>query len=469
MVELRQYQDELVDKVRAAMRTHRRVMVQSPTGSGKTVMFSHVAELVWSNHKRVYAIAHRIEIVNQISRAFEANGVRHGVIAPSRYETQWPVQVGMVQTVANRLDRLPRPDLLIVDEAHHAVAGNYQKIMEHWKGVHVLMVTATPQRLDGRGLAEVADVLILGPSVRWLIENKFLAPYRYIAPPIVADLSSLKIKMGDYIPGQVAQAVDQRNVVGDMEAHYKKFFDGAPAVMFCPDVASARHMAEHFRGKGWNAASVDGATDPDERRRMIEAIGNGGLNLLMSCSIIDEGTDIPNVAGIINGSPTQSLVRYLQRVGRSLRPKPGGEAAIILDHVGDVARHGMPDFKHRWTLEGRKKNSPRAPAIRQCPHCFLAFAPAPKCPACGFEFSAIENVGIAPRKVLEGELTELGEDWIKNAPLQEVLRSATTMEQLLKIQRARGYGNGWAHVQLSLKYGFKKRERLSPGAGRSAA
>ena len=267
MVELRQYQEELVDKVRAAMRTHRRVMVQSPTGSGKTVVFSHIAELVWSNHKRVYAIAHRIEIVNQISRAFAANDVRHGVIAPGRYETGWPVQCGMVQTVANRLDRLPRPDLLIVDEAHHAIASSYLKIMEHWKGVHVLMVTATPQRLDGRGLAEVADVLVLGPTVRWLIENKFLAPYRYFAPPIVADLSNLKIKMGDYIPGQVARAVDQRNVVGDIEAHYKKFFDGAPAVVFCPDVASARHMAEQFRGKGWNAASVDGTTDPDDGPR----------------------------------------------------------------------------------------------------------------------------------------------------------------------------------------------------------
>jgi DNA repair protein RadD len=310
-------------------------------------------------------------------------------------------------------------------------------------------------------------VLVLGPTVRWLIDNQFLAPYRYIAPPVVADLSSLKIKMGDYIPAQVADAIDRREVVGDIEAHYRKYFNGAPAVCFCPDVASARHMADEFSGKGWQAASVDGSSDPDDRRLMIDGIGNGKLNVLTSCSIIDEGTDIPQIAGIINAAPTQSLVRYLQRVGRSLRPKSDGSPAIILDHVGDVVRHGMPDFKHKWTLEGKKKQANhRAPAIRQCPKCFLAFAPAPKCPDCGFEFPALANVGMSSHKTATGELTELSADWLKNGPLQEVLRSAGTREQLEAIRKARNYHPNWTNLQLSLRAGFRNGDQRQFGGVR---
>jgi DNA repair protein RadD len=459
MVELRNYQHDCVEKVRVAMRTYRRVMLQSPTGSGKTVMFSHLAERVWRNEKRVYALAHRIEIVNQISAAFQDNGVRHGVIAPGRYETDWPVQCAMVQTLANRLERIPRPDLLIIDEGHHAVAASYLSIMKHWEDAHVLLVTATPRRLDGRGLAEVADTLVLGPTVRWLIDNKFLAPFRYIAPAVVADLSNLRTSMGDYVTQQVADAMDRRDVIGDIEAHYRQFFDGAPAVVFCPNVAAARHLAEEFRAKGWKAASVDGASDPGDRKAMIDGIGSGQLNALMSCSIIDEGTDIPMVAGIINASPTQSLVRYLQRVGRSLRPKPDGRPAIILDHVGDVTRHGLPDFRHKWTLEGKKRNSDfRAPATRTCPKCFLVFTPAPRCPdaACGYEFPALANRGLAVSlPVKPGQLQELSGDWLKHGDLREVLRSAVTRDQVDAIRKARGYQPNWTNVQMQLRQGFR--------------
>ena len=457
MVALRAYQEKQVTDVRMAMRTSRRVLMQSPTGSGKTVVFSHMAERVWSNAKRVYALAHRIEIVNQISKSFAGNNVRHGVMAPERRETSWPVQCCMVQTLANRLDRIPKPDLLIVDEAHHAVSETYLRIMRHWEGVHTLLVTATPQRLDGRGLAEVADVLVPGPPVRWLIDNGFLAPFRYIAPPVTADLSSLKVKMGDFVPGQVADAVDRREVIGDVEAHYREYFAGAPAVVFCPNVASSHHMAQAFAEKGWRAAAVDGKTDPDERRALIDAIGTGQLQALFSCSIIDEGTDLPEISGVINCAPTMSLTRYLQRVGRALRVKKDGRPAIIVDHVNDRLRHGMPDFKHRWSLEGRKKGSAqRAPATRNCPKCYLCFPPAPKCPDCGYVFPALANVGIpAGFGTGPGQLTELQQEWLRTGPYKDVLRAAVTREQLVAVQKARGYEKGWVDLQLAIRAGFR--------------
>jgi superfamily II DNA or RNA helicase len=459
----------MIAKISMAMRVHRRVLGVLSTGGGKTMIFCAICMKVVANGKRVVIIVHRIELVRQISRTLSTFGVRHGVIAPGCPFFDRPVQIAMVQTLSRRLDEMPRPDLLIVDEAHHATAGTYLRVAEEWKGIHTLGVTASPQRMDGRGLGDVFDVIVEGPPMRKLIEEGWLSTYRYYAAQGVADLSKLRTKMGDYVVADVLAVLDNKAVTGGVEENYRKFLDGKPAVAFCASVEHARHVAAEFREKGWKAASVDGAMDPDARRDTIASIGDGRLNVLTSCELISEGLDIPVVQGAILLRPTQSLAVFLQQVGRVLRPKPDGSAAIILDHVGNVTRHGMPDFKHRWTLEGRKKNSPRAPAIRQCPHCYLAFAPAPKCPACGFEFSAIENVGIAPRKVLEGELTELGEDWIKNAPLQQVLRSASTMEQLLKIQRARGYGSGWAHVQFSLKYGFKRRERLGLPSRRPAA
>jgi superfamily II DNA or RNA helicase len=301
---------------------------------------------------------------------------------------------------------------------------------------------------------------VLGPTVRWLIDHGFLAEYRYVGPPKQADLSGLKVKMGDYIAAQVADAMDRNHITGDAESHYRQYFNGAPAIGFCATVAHARHVAEQYRAMGWRAAAVDGTTDPIEREHMLRAIGNGELNFLASCALIDEGTDLPNVQGCQILAPTNSLQRYLQRVGRTLRVKSDGSRAIILDHVGDAFdRHGLPDFKHRWTLEGKKRGSSmRAPGVRQCPKCYLAFKPAPKCPDCGYEFPASAGVSLGP-EVRAGELAEVTGDWLKMGPLKDVLRSATTRDQIDAIRKARGYHPNWTNVQISLRAGFRNSDQ----------
>jgi superfamily II DNA or RNA helicase len=447
-VELRPYQQEAVDKVRVAMRTHRRVLLQSPTGSGKTRIAAHIAEAVLVHNKSVTILAHRIEIVNQFSRAFSEFGIRHGVIAPDRYETNWPCQIAMVATLANRLDRVRKPSLMIADEAHHFVAGTYGKVAEYWGDVHRLGLTATPMRLDGRGLDDCFDTLVTGKSVRWLIDNGYLSPFRLIGPPVVADLSNLKKKMGDFIPGQVVDAMDRPPITGDAEAHYRQYLNGAPAIGFCASVAHARHAAAEFCARGWKAAAVDGSS-PD-RDKLIASIGDGRLNVLFSCSLIDEGTDIPVVQGCIILAPTMSLARYLQRVGRVLRPKPDGSAAVILDHVGDARdRHGRPDWQHKWTLEGKKRNANhRAPASRTCPKCFLVFPPAAKCPDCGHEFPASASRGFIPPAHAPGQLVEMTEEYLREAPLHVLTRNASTFAELDAIRKARGYHSNWTYHQM---------------------
>ncbi len=452
-VELRDYQQKAVDDVRVAMRQHRRVLLCSPTGSGKTVIFSHIAERVWSRGEPVLIRAHRIEIVEQIGAALARNGVRHGIIAPGYRESSWPVQVGMVQTIQNRIGRIPKPRLLVTDECHHAVANSYKT---PWDDVYELGVTATPARLDGKGLGGAYDVLVMGPSMRDLQARGFLSRYQYFAPPVVANIDAISKRAGDYSATEAAAAMDQRSVTGDIVGHYAKMMPGRPAKVFCVSVDHAKHMADAFRRAGYRAESVDGSMQKDERRRLIASIGDGRLDVLCSCDIISEGTDIPAIAGVVLARPTLSIVIFMQQVGRGLRPKPDGSPTIILDHVGNVLKHGLPNADREWTLEGAPKRVAAA-AVKVCPECYLSFPPAPKCPACGHVL-VVASVRTPPKQVA-GDLQEFSGDMLdkfKTTPIRTLLAEHKTEAELRTIARVRGYHPRWVgHVMR--ESGYKKK------------
>lgn len=376
MIELRPYQQRFIESIREAFRAHRRVIAVAPTGSGKTVCFAYITAGAAAKRNRVIIVAHRVEIVDQISRALDAMGIRHGRIQTGHAMTDDPVQVAMVITLGKRLDHMQEPALLVVDEAHHAAAGSWTKITGAWQRVKILGVTATPARNDGRGLGEHFDDMVLGPTPAELIEGGFLARYTYLAPPERADLSAIKTRGGDFAIDQLAEAMDQAVITGDSVQHYRDHLDGRPAIAFCVTVEHAEHVAAQFRATGYRAASVDGAMDRAERRDRIAAIGDGRLNVLTSCDLISEGTDIPAVAGAILLRPTQSLPLFLQQVGRVLRPKSDGSAAVILDHVGNVHRHGVPDAPREWSLDRAKKKAIPANATT-CEQCYRVFQTAP--------------------------------------------------------------------------------------------
>jgi superfamily II DNA or RNA helicase len=467
-VHLRDYQEAAVQGVREAMRTHRRVLLVLPTGGGKTVCFCRVAEMVYSKGMRVTLMAHRIEIVRQISAALSREGVRHGMIAPDHHESSWPVQVAMVQTLAKRLGRVAKPDLIIVDEAHHAIAGSYAKIMEAWPDAFVLGVTATPARLDSRGLDSVFQTMVLGPSMRDLQERGYLCRYTYLAPPVVARLDNLKVRAGEYAADELVRAMDQRGVTGNAEAYYRKMLNGKPAIAFCASVEHAEHVSLLFQQAGWRAACVDGSMDRITRSNLIASIGDGRLNVLCSCDIISEGTDIPVVQGAIMLRPTMSLVTYMQQAGRVLRPKPDGSRAIILDHCGNVLRHGLPDAPRDWNLTGAPKRA-QAAAVRVCAKCYAAFAPAPRCPECGVACASAAPSRKAP-KTVAGDLTEVTDDnYLATAPLKNLIKAARTLADLEKVAAARGYKPAWAKLQYSFKTEARARYgRRDDGWGRHA-
>jgi DNA repair protein RadD len=445
---LRPYQEGIVGEVRQALREGCRApLVVSPTGSGKTVIFSHIAHGAGQKGKRVWILVHRAELVDQTSRTMREIGIHHGVIAAG-----WPVdplphvQVVSVQTVVRRTGGLIPPDVIIVDECHHAAAGTWGKILQAFPRAVRLGFTATPERLDGKGLADTFDRLIRGPEVAWLIEQGFLTQPRYYAPPNQLNLDGLHVRGGDFARDELAKEVDKPTITGDAVAHYQRICPGAPAVVFCASVAHAEHVAQSFAAAGFRAAVLDGNLDRQERRKRVRGLGDGSLQILTSCEIISEGFDIPVVTAAILLRPTKSLGMHLQQIGRVLRVAPGKDRAIILDHVGNCLRHGLAEEVREWSLEGRPKKAKKAddddaPPVRQCPKCYACHVPAPICPECGHVYE------VKKREIeqQDGELVELSAAWMAKQRKQEQA-GAQTFADLVALGKARGYRNAafWA-------------------------
>lgn len=453
LVNLRPYQQKAVDSVRDSYRAgFRSPLLVLSTGAGKTVIFCDITEKVAARGKSILILVHRQELLRQTSEHLDRLGVVHGLIAPGHSMTGDHVQVASVQTLIHRLDKIKEPDLIVIDECHHAVAGSWRKVLDAWQQSRVLGVTATPVRLDGSGLGVKAggyfDILIEGPSIRELIDGGFLAPSLLYAPPAGIDLAEVKTRAGDYASDQLSAAVDKPTITGCAISHYQRICPNVPAIAFCASVKHAEHVAEQFNAVGIVAQSLTGTMADSVRKYRIQALGSGQISVLTSCDIISEGTDIPIVTTAILLRPTQSMGLYLQQIGRCMRPHAQKSHAIILDHAGNCFRHGMPDDIRAWTLNGEKKRKKKTdvlPRIRQCEQCFAVFSVfLQQCPQCGAVVGASN-----PRKIKQvaGELIPMDESRIallKKAARREVGMSRS-LEELIQIGKNRGYKPEWAY------------------------
>lgn len=443
MIELRDYQQRSVEALRAAFGQNRRVLFQLQTGGGKTVVFSYITASTLERGNSVLIVVHRAEILRQIGKTLEAFGIEHGVIAAGCPTQEARCQLGMVQTVANRLDSIQAPQLIIFDEAHHATCGSYRKITERFPTSFVLGVSATPCRLDGRPLNNVFDTLVLGEGTRSLMDRGYLADYRYLAPPTQIDTKGLKTSMGDYSLAQLAQETDKSTITGDAVSYYRQHLDGKPVACFCVTLAHARHVAQAFTDAGYAADTIDGQLSEDERKRRVADLASGDLQILTSCELISEGFDLPCIQGVILLRPTKSLSLYRQQVGRALRPKPDGSKAVILDHVGNVLRHGLPDEDVEWSLSGKaKRKQERTPTT-----CKVCFGTSYSGMACERE-DCPQNRAAAERdgpEYVAGVLAEVDKEALKALRKAE-LKAAKTYGELVALGRSRNYRypEGWA-------------------------
>lgn len=444
MISLRGYQSADVARIRAAFVGHRSVLYVAPTGSGKTVLFTYIAASLANLRRRAWILVHRQELLTQTSRALTEWGVDHALISPAfSFQPNAMLQVASVQTLVRRLDRIPAPDLIICDEAHHAVSPTYRTIINR-AATKLLGVTATPARLDGKGLGDVFSNMVIGPTVADLTRDGFLAPATVFAPPSQIDMQGVAKVAGDYVRSAAAERVDKPTITGNAVGHYSRICPGVPAIAFCVSVMHAEHVAADFAAAGYRAASVDGSMDDRKRRALIQGLASGAVQVLTSCDLVSEGLDIPSVTAAILLRPTFSLALARQQMGRALRPAPGKARAIILDHAGNVHRHGLPAEEIEWTLEsgGKRKGGDggKAISVRQCSRCFCAYSSTKDCcPECGF--TPVPQ----PREVqqVDGDLQEITsiELWRAKGERQKEQQRAKTLDDLIALGRQRGYKN----------------------------
>jgi superfamily II DNA or RNA helicase len=437
---LRPYQADLVARLRASFALGRRApLLQLATGAGKTPIFGEITKGAAAKGRKVLVIAHRRELVRQASDKLTWAGVPHGIIAAGLdLDHDRQVVVASIQTAVRRLDRLPKFDLLVIDEAHHSRADTWANLFAHQRDARLLGVTATPARLDGKGLGVAAggyfDDLVIGPSTKDLIDAGWLSPARCFVPERILDFSKVRTVGGDWDPDALVNIVDTSIITGDAVLHYRRRADHQPAIAFCIRVDHAEHVAAAFRGAGYRSACVHGGTPKDRRDDLILGLGTGAVEVLTSCDLISEGLDVPSVGCVILLRPTQSLVLHRQQIGRGMRPGDG-KTLTVNDHVGNIVRHGPPEVEPRWTLNGIERRPP---------------------PDRGDEDDAGERNGRGrpvPTTNAAGELIELtAERRLAAMPYRRIvrgfMRGEVSKDELRSYARARGYKPGWIwHLQ----------------------
>jgi DNA repair protein RadD len=468
-MQLRPRQVKAIEDVRAAFAAGRRApCLVAPTGMGKTHTAAQIIRNSIDRGKTVWFLAHLREILQDTCQRLDSVGIQYGcVMAGHPRLLHRPVQVVSVQTAARRVD-LPKPDLIIIDECHLAIANTYRTVINAAGSPLLLGLTGSPARLDGRGLGEMFDEIIPTCSTRDLIDEGLLAPIRYYAPGR-PDLSNVAIRAGDYASDQLADAMDRSSLTGDAVAHYQRMCPGKRAVVFCTTIKHAEHVAEQFNAAGFASVAISGKSNVTERANALSGLRSGELQVVCNAQLWAAGVDVPAIECIILLRPTKSLTFYLQSIGRGLRTAPGKEACIVLDHAGCVFEHGAPDAPRQWSLDAKRKRKKQpAPSVRECPSCFAAHEPAPVCPLCGFEYPKSSRGG--PDQV-DGDLTAIDLRRLQQRENAEKRRveqqervthqrnrlneqsSAKTEADLVQLARQRGYNNptGWARHVLSAR------------------
>ncbi len=488
MIGLRPYQKSVAREVALAYQAQQLgVLLQMATGAGKTRTAAYIVERFIETGRQCLWTVHRDELLMQAAMTFAEFGIKHRLICAASSERAIKAQqfrehgrtfvdpaglvaIGSIMTIVRRLDALPwlDPDLIVPDEAHLSLNTTNRKIIGHLTAkrearraadpsvspTKLLGLTATPKRLDRQSFARkdggLYDVMVKGPSPRQLMDWGNLAKWEAFGPPVHfalgADLG--KRKGGDYDTDELEKELDAPQVYGDVVEHYRRFSHGKPAIGFCPTVKTAERFAQAFRDAGYRAIALDGQTDDTVRRQSLQQLGRGELDVVMSVSILIEGTDVPYATTALLLRKTESVSLLLQAIGRVLRPHPDKEKAIILDFVGVLLRHGPPDMDREWTLEAEKAAKPEAandngPGVQQlvcCPKCFQYHLPAPACPNEDFEGTGEPCGYVYPvkqrREVEEGDgelrkLTQADFEEAQRRLKRAMQGQAKTREQLI--------------------------------------
>lgn len=397
---LRPFQEVAIQSLRDGVKQGiRGQLLVAPTGAGKTTIAAFLIESAVSKGSSILFLAHRRELIGQASRRLDEMGLDHGIIMGNnpRSKPHLQVQVGSVQTVVNR-EFFTAPTLVIVDEAHRAQAATYRKILDKLGRPVTIGLTATPCRLDGRGLGgDLFQRIVECPQVKELTAMEFLVPSITYAHK-KRNMTGFTKQNGDFKPEDVASVMNKPELIGDVVKEWQEKAAGRPTIAFASTVAHSLAIVDAFLLAGIPAEHVDCNTPTGIRDQLLSRLASGETQVVSNVGIYDEGVDCCAVSCIIDDAITASLVKYLQRRGRGLRPAPGKSDCIILDHAGNAyyPGHGLPSTPREWTLDPDKKKKKSsslnyADTIKVCPKCQAVHDLDTLVCSCGYVFSTRKN------------------------------------------------------------------------------
>lgn len=458
---LRDFQQKAIEELREGVRRGiKGQLLVAPTGAGKTTIAAFLIESAVARGGTVLFLAHRKELIYQPSKRLDDMGIDHGIIMAGhrRNRPHLPVQIASVQTLVNR-DMYKPPSLVIIDESHRARAATYTTVLEALGRPVVIGLTATPCRLDGKGLGgSLFQRIVECPQVSELTELGFLVPAITYAGK-KHNMSAYKKTGGDYRPEDVAAEMNKPELIGDVVKEWLTKAKGRPTIAFASTIDHSNALVAEFQANGITAEHVDANTPADIRDGIVGRLSSGATQVVSNVGIYDEGVDCPAVSCIIDDAITASLVKYLQRRGRGLRPHPGKTDCIILDHAGNVYHpgHGLPSTHREWSLdEDRKKKKSVSPDyaddVKVCPECGQAHSiQTPVCP-CGYVFSVRKQRQL---KHADGELHEVTDKDIKLVSESEKRRQYEwfLLQQHTQCKRSgEPYSHGFAFSKYNAKY-----------------
>lgn len=437
----------------------------APCGYGKSNIATRITHSAFQNNRSVVILNPRRELVHQVQENMTRLGIPFGTIMSGERPSLLPsVQIASVPSLHRRgiVDRridMPRADCVIIDEAHEGTFGQCKDVIDHYRkrGAVTVGLTATPARpSDGRGLGEVYDDLILGPSIGDLIGMGYLVQpvhFRGDGP----DLDGVAVN-NDYVESQVSQRVRDPILVGAVVSNWFRLASDRKTLVFAANRAHARHLCDEFAGHGVAAEYVDANTETDERRRIHDRFAGDKTQLLVNVGIYTYGVDIPPISCIVMATPTKSIVKFLQCTGRGLRASPGKSNCYILDHGHCTKDCGFVDDEQPWSLDGKtriqqersKQKVTEAKEI-ECRQCNAIFRAATQCPNCGSDMKSENRRAIAE---LEADLLELDRKTRAAMP-----KSYTIMDKqhwwsgLLQIAGSRGKPRSMALALYKAKFG----------------
>lgn len=421
-IQLRPYQFHLIQAIYESWRRSPKVMAQLATGGGKTVIFSVIADEFIPRKKRVLVLVHREELLFQAADKLESvTGMAIGIIkagmAPSPL---LPIQVASVQTLVNRLGEYPDFGLVVIDEAHHSTAKTYRKILEAYPNAHQLGVTATPIRTDGTGFRDLFDEMVTGPTVKELIDLGHLSQFKMLAANPM-ETKGVRTVGGDYSAAGLEKANDVIRLSGDLVKSYQTHCPDRRCLVFAFNVAYSMAIADRYNAAGIPAIHLDGETPSEIRKEALRLFSESKIKVISNCGLFGEGLDIPALEAVQIARPTKSLGLWLQMVGRALRPAPGKDEAILIDHTKNYLIHGLPTRKRIWSLDGVEHPDESEKQKRK------------------------------PKEEVESVLVEVIEEAVQLTAIAEPTPEeewSLWLDDLIAHAKSRGYKDGWIYYRL---------------------